>query len=272
MTEQTGTVLVVDDEPQIVRALRINLTARGYKVVTAHDGAAALRAVADTKPDVVVLDLGLPDIDGTDVITGLRGWTTVPIIVLSARGESPDKVKALDLGADDYVTKPFGMDELLARLRAAMRRSAVPSAEGEALIETESFTLDLLAKKVHRDGVEVHLTKTEWGGAGAAGAQPGPVGGAEAAAARGVGSGVRERVALPAGLPGTAAAETGAGAVAAEAPDHRARDGVPLRGLIPAPGGPAGGAAPRRGRAIRRGGWEPPLGRGEPAVGGNSLP
>ncbi|OXM67032.1 MULTISPECIES: response regulator [Amycolatopsis] len=163
MTEQTGTVLVVDDEPQIVRALRINLAARGYKVVTAHDGAAALRAVAETKPDVVVLDLGLPDIDGTDVITGLRGWTTVPIIVLSARGESPDKVKALDLGADDYVTKPFGMDELLARLRAALRRSAVPSAEGDAVIETESFTLDLLAKKVHRDGAEVHLTKTEWG-------------------------------------------------------------------------------------------------------------
>ncbi|GAB3563993.1 response regulator [Amycolatopsis endophytica] len=163
MSEQ-GTVLVVDDEPQIVRALRINLSARGYKVVTAHDGAAALRAVAETKPDVVVLDLGLPDIDGTDVIAGLRGWTTVPIIVLSARGESPDKVKALDLGADDYVTKPFGMDELLARLRAALRRSAVPpSGEGEAVIETESFTLDLLAKKVHRDGVEVHLTKTEWG-------------------------------------------------------------------------------------------------------------
>lgn len=150
MTEQTGTVLVVDDEPQIVRALRINLTARGYQVVTAHDGAAALRAVAETKPDVVVLDLGLPDIDGTDVISGLRGWTTVPIIVLSARGESPDKVKALDLGADDYVTKPFGMDELLARLRAALRRSAVPASEGEAVVETGSFTLDLLAKKVHR--------------------------------------------------------------------------------------------------------------------------
>ncbi|WP_018682069.1 response regulator [Actinokineospora enzanensis] len=158
------TVLVVDDEPQIVRALRINLTARGYDVCTAHDGAAALRAAAEARPDVVVLDLGLPDIDGTEVIAGLRGWTAVPIIVLSARGESVDKVRALDAGADDYVTKPFGMDELLARLRAAVRRGAasVPGGE-EAVVETASFTVDLAAKKVHRDGVEVHLTPTEWG-------------------------------------------------------------------------------------------------------------
>ncbi|MCE6999715.1 response regulator [Saccharothrix sp. S26] len=155
-------VLVVDDEPQIVRALRINLSARGYSVLTAHDGTAALRAAAEGKPDVVVLDLGLPDVDGTEVIAGLRGWTTVPIIVLSARVDSADKVQALDAGADDYVTKPFGMDELLARLRAAVRRSAV--AEGEdAVVETASFTVDLAAKKVRRDGVEVHLTPTEWG-------------------------------------------------------------------------------------------------------------
>ena len=159
-----ATVLVVDDEPQIVRALRINLTARGYRVITAHDGTAALRAVAETKPDVVVLDLGLPDMDGSEVIAGLRGWTTVPIIVLSARGDSSDKVQALDAGADDYVTKPFGMDELLARLRAAVRRSAVSSPDDvEALINTASFSIDLVAKKVRRDGKEVHLTKTEWG-------------------------------------------------------------------------------------------------------------
>ncbi|MBN6033430.1 response regulator [Amycolatopsis sp. 195334CR] len=159
-----STVLVVDDEPQIVRALRINLSARGYKVITAHDGSAALRAVAETKPDVVVLDLGLPDMDGNEVIAGLRGWTTVPIIVLSARGDSADKVAALDAGADDYVTKPFGMDELLARLRAAVRRSAVTGAEdGSAVVETDAFTIDLAAKKVLRDGAEVHLTKTEWG-------------------------------------------------------------------------------------------------------------
>ncbi|MFD7659984.1 response regulator [Actinosynnema sp. NPDC059797] len=155
-------VLVVDDEPQIVRALRINLSARGYAVLTAHDGTAALKAAAEGKPDVVVLDLGLPDVDGTEVIAGLRGWTTVPIIVLSARVDSTDKVEALDAGADDYVTKPFGMDELLARLRAAVRRAAV--AEGEdAVVETASFTVDLAAKKVLRDGAEVHLTPTEWG-------------------------------------------------------------------------------------------------------------
>ncbi|PPK64369.1 response regulator [Actinokineospora auranticolor] len=158
------TVLVVDDEPQIVRALRINLTARGYDVRTAHDGAAALRAAAESKPDVVVLDLGLPDIDGAEVIEGLRGWTTVPIIVLSARGDSGDKVRALDAGADDYVTKPFGMDELLARLRAAVRRGATSAAPAEeAVVEAESFTVDLAAKKVRRDGAEVHLTPTEWG-------------------------------------------------------------------------------------------------------------
>jgi two-component system KDP operon response regulator KdpE len=162
MTE--ATVLVVDDEPQIVRALRINLSARGYKVITAHDGAAALRAVAETKPDVVVLDLGLPDMDGNEVIAGLRGWTTVPIIVLSARSDSPDKVHALDAGADDYVTKPFGMDELLARLRAAVRRSAVSTSDDvDAVVRTDAFTVDLVAKKAQRDGVEVHLTKTEWG-------------------------------------------------------------------------------------------------------------
>ncbi|WP_031468885.1 response regulator [Sciscionella sediminilitoris] len=158
------TVLVVDDEPQILRALRINLTARGYTVLTAADGATALRAAADGKPDVVVLDLGLPDLDGAEVIEGIRGWTSIPILVLSARTDSGDKVAALDAGADDYVTKPFGMDELLARLRAAVRRAATAPAEGEqAVIETASFTVDLVRKTVHRDGTEVHLTPTEWG-------------------------------------------------------------------------------------------------------------
>jgi two-component system KDP operon response regulator KdpE len=156
-------VLVVDDEPQIVRALRINLSARGYEVSTAATGQEALKVAASARPDVVVLDLGLPDIDGTTVIEGLRGWTSVPIIVLSARVDSGDKVSALDAGADDYVTKPFGMDELLARLRAAVRRAAsVPTGE-EAVVETQAFTVDLAAKKVLRDGAEVHLTPTEWG-------------------------------------------------------------------------------------------------------------
>ncbi|MBY6434888.1 response regulator [Rhodococcus kroppenstedtii] len=157
-------VLVVDDEPGLVRALRINLGVRGYDVTTATTGAGALRAAADTKPDVVVLDLGLPDLDGLEVLAGLRGWTTVPVVVLSARTDSADKVDALDAGADDYVTKPFGMDEFLARLRAAVRRGAVAaSGDAEPVVETDSFTVDLTAKTVSRGGAAVHLTPTEWG-------------------------------------------------------------------------------------------------------------
>ena len=153
-------VLVVDDEPQILRALGINLCARGYEVDLAPDGERALDVAARHHPDVVVLDLGLPGIDGVDVIRGLRGWSQVPIVVLSVRDAEGDKVAALDAGADDYVTKPFGMDELLARLRAALRRTT--PAEEEALVETEDFTIDLAAKKVRRDGEEVRLTPTEW--------------------------------------------------------------------------------------------------------------
>ena len=153
-------VLVVDDEPQILRALGINLRARGYEVDLAPDGERALDVAARHHPDVVVLDLGLPGIDGVDVIRGLRGWSQVPIVVLSVRDAEGDKVAALDAGADDYVPKPFGMDELLARLRAALRRTT--PAEEEALVETEDFTIDLAAKKVRRDGEEVRLTPTEW--------------------------------------------------------------------------------------------------------------
>ncbi|MEV6768065.1 response regulator [Nocardia sp. NPDC051030] len=156
-------VLVVDDEPQILRALRINLSVRGYEVTTAANGAAALRAAAEKHPDVVVLDLGLPDMDGIQVLEGLRGWSTTPVIVLSARTDSSDKVEALDAGADDYVTKPFGMDELLARLRAAVRRSAGTADTSEPVVETSSFTVDLSAKQVTRHGRTVHLTPTEWG-------------------------------------------------------------------------------------------------------------
>ncbi|MGW6691497.1 response regulator [Streptomyces sp. NPDC054961] len=157
-------VLVVDDEPQIVRALVINLKARKYEVDAAADGASALELAAARHPDVVVLDLGLPDMDGVEVIRGLRGWTRVPILVLSARHSSDEKVEALDAGADDYVTKPFGMDELLARLRAAVRR-AEPSAgagDDEVIVETEGFTVDLAAKKAVRAGRDVRLTPTEW--------------------------------------------------------------------------------------------------------------
>jgi two-component system KDP operon response regulator KdpE len=156
-------VLVVDDDTQILRALRINLVARGYQVLTSTDGAGALRAAADGLPDVVVLDLGLPDLDGTEVIAGLRGWTQVPIVVLSARTDSCDKVDALDAGADDYVTKPFGMAELLARLRAAVRRAAAAHVDGEPVVVAKGFTVDLAAKRVLRGESEVHLTPTEWG-------------------------------------------------------------------------------------------------------------
>ncbi|MFA7762619.1 response regulator [Streptomyces sp. NRRL S-448] len=157
-------VLVVEDEPQIVRALVINLKARRYEVDAAADGASALELAAARHPDVVVLDLGLPDMDGVEVIKGLRGWTRVPILVLSARHSSDEKVEALDAGADDYVTKPFGMDELLARLRAAVRRAepAAGSGEDEVIVETDGFTVDLAAKKAVRDGRDVRLTPTEW--------------------------------------------------------------------------------------------------------------
>ncbi|WP_406049315.1 response regulator [Streptomyces virginiae] len=157
-------VLVVEDEPQIVRALVINLKARRYEVDAATDGATALELAAARHPDVVVLDLGLPDMDGVEVIKGLRGWTRVPILVLSARHSSDEKVEALDAGADDYVTKPFGMDELLARLRAAVRRAepAAGSGEDEVIVETDDFTVDLAAKKAVREGRDVRLTPTEW--------------------------------------------------------------------------------------------------------------
>ena len=148
-------VLVVDDEPQILRALRINLRARHYEVATAATGAQALEYAGAHPPDLVILDLGLPDMDGVDVIGGLRGWTAVPIIVLSGRADSTDKVEALDAGADDYVTKPFGMDELLARMRAAVRRT--PAAEAPPRVQLGDLTIDLAAKRVIRqaeDGME----------------------------------------------------------------------------------------------------------------------
>ena len=153
-------VLVIDDEAPILHALRINLSARKYEVSTAADGTAGLAAMARDRPDVLILDLGLPDMDGTDVIRGVRGWTSTPIIVLSAWGQESQKVAALDAGADDYVTKPFGMDELLARLRAAVRR-ATP-APAEPVVATEHFTVDLSAKRVTKDGADVRLTPTEW--------------------------------------------------------------------------------------------------------------
>jgi two-component system KDP operon response regulator KdpE len=155
-----SSVLVVDDDPALVRALTINLRARGYEVHAAATGAAALKLAAEHPPQAVVLDLGLPDLDGGEVIAGLRGWTDVPILVLSAREQSREKVAALDAGADDYVVKPFGMDELLARLRAAIRRGS--SEPANPVIETADFAVDLAAGRVTADGRDVKLTPTEW--------------------------------------------------------------------------------------------------------------
>ncbi|MFD5513224.1 response regulator [Streptomyces sp. NPDC127051] len=153
-------VLVVEDDPQLVRALKINLQARKFEVAEAGDGRAAIRLAADRKPDVILLDLGLPDMDGVDVIKSVRGWSRVPILVLSARHTSEEKIRALDAGADDYVTKPFSMDELLARLRAATRRQEDPASP--AGITTDEFTVDLAARKVVRGERTVRLTPTEW--------------------------------------------------------------------------------------------------------------
>ncbi|MFZ0160878.1 MAG: response regulator [Kineosporiaceae bacterium] len=160
-------VLVVDDEPQLLRALRINLRARDYEVHVAATGTDALRIASAHPPDLVILDLGLPDLDGIEVIHGLRGWTDVPIIVLSGRSGSSDKVAALDAGADDYVTKPFGIEELLARMRAIGRRAGVADSADAPQVSFGEITVDLADHQVLRtadDGTRtpVRLTPTEW--------------------------------------------------------------------------------------------------------------
>ncbi|MBD3779259.1 MAG: response regulator transcription factor [Micrococcales bacterium] len=159
-------ILIADDDPQILRALRITLRARGYEILTATDGTSALNQAIEHKPDLYLLDLGMPRLDGVEVIAGLRGWTSAPILVLSGRTGSADKVEALDAGADDYVTKPFGVDELLARIRALTRRaSAPPGADAEPLVRLGAVTIDLTATTATRDGSPpepVRLTPTEW--------------------------------------------------------------------------------------------------------------
>jgi two-component system KDP operon response regulator KdpE len=155
-------VLVVEDDPQLLRAMRITLHARGHDVVTAATGRKALSEAAAARPDLVVLDLGLPDLDGVEVIQGLRGWTSVPIIVLSGRASGGDKVAALDAGADDYVTKPFGIEELLARIRAVTRRATAPDGTGTPTVKVGAWTIDLADRRVTGDGGEVKLTPTEW--------------------------------------------------------------------------------------------------------------
>jgi two-component system KDP operon response regulator KdpE len=153
-------ILVIDDDPGLARALGINLRARGYEVHLASTGAAGLALAARHPPDAVVLDMGLPDMDGVEVVHGLRGWSGVPILILSAREQQSQKVAALDAGADDYIVKPFGMDELLARLRAAVRRAE--PAPDQPVLRTDAFTVDLAARQVSVAGTPVKLTPTEW--------------------------------------------------------------------------------------------------------------
>jgi two-component system, OmpR family, KDP operon response regulator KdpE len=153
-------VLVVDDDQHLLKALRITLQAHGYAVETAADGEAALIAASRNPPGIVVLDLGLPDMDGAAVLRELRRWSTAPVLVLSARHGSSDKVDALDAGADDYITKPFGLEELLARLRALLRRA--PEATEPSTVDTPEFSVDLGRRMVTRNGEPVRLTPTEW--------------------------------------------------------------------------------------------------------------
>jgi two-component system KDP operon response regulator KdpE len=154
-------VLVVDDDPRLQRTLAIALRAHGHEVVTAGDGRTAVQSVLEDAPDVVILDLGLPDLDGTEVLRRLRTGSAVPVIVLSARHESDDKIEALDLGADDYVTKPFGVEELLARVRAALRRGG-PQGQHLEPMTTDHFRLDFAERRATVAGADVRLTPTEW--------------------------------------------------------------------------------------------------------------
>jgi two-component system KDP operon response regulator KdpE len=158
----TTRVLVVDDEPQMRRLLRTSLEARGYAVSLASDGAGALQRAAAEQPDIVLLDLGLPDLDGQEVCRRLREWSQAPIIVLTVRDAEHDKVAALDAGADDYLTKPFGMDELMARIRAALRRVSPDTQASATVVETGGVQIDLAQRRVRVRGQEVHLTPTEY--------------------------------------------------------------------------------------------------------------
>ena len=160
MAESSPRILVVDDEPAIRRFLRVSLTARGYTIYEAADGQSALQAVLSHRPDLLILDLGLPDLDGVQVTRSLREWTQIPIIILSVREQESDKIAALDAGADDYLTKPFGLGELLARIRAALRRQA--STATEPVFREGGLYVDLTRRLVTVDEREVQLTPTEY--------------------------------------------------------------------------------------------------------------
>ncbi len=222
-------VLAVDDDPAILRTLSINLRARGYDVETAGDGRSALQIVDERMPDVVVLDLGLPDLDGVAVLKRLRAYTQVPVVVLSARHESDDKVEALDEGADDYVTKPFDMEELLARVRAAIRRSGGDGAP--LVVESGDVRLDVTERTRHAGGRERTPDAHRVAHRGGARAARGPPGASGRAAARGVGTGLRPGDQLPARLPRPDPAQARARSVEAHDVHHRSRHRVPARRL-----------------------------------------
>ena len=224
-------VLVVDDEPHIRRTLSINLRARDYEVEAAADGRSALQILAERTPDVIVLDLGLPDLDGVDVLRRLRDVSQVPVVVLSARHDSDDKVEALDAGADDYVTKPFGMDEFLARIRAAVRRGPPENPE-PLVVTTDDFTLDIARAPGHRprrlgDPAHPHRVAPARG----AGPARGPPRHAYRAAPRRVGTRLRTRAELPPGVCEPAAPQARTRPGGASLPAHRTGDRVPVRRL-----------------------------------------
>ena len=241
-------VLVVDDEPQILRALRINLRVRHYEVYTAATGTEALEVAGRHPPDLVILDLGLPDLGGVEVIQGLRGWTSAPIVVLSGRADSADKVEALDAGADDYVTKPFSVDELLARMRAAARRSS--PVEEQPRIRLGSLVVDLAAKRVERqvpvtaspsaaaaapgdpghppEAGDIRLTPTEWHLLEVLLRHPGKLLSHQQLLTEVWGPGYAKRHREPAPVHGSAAPEAGARPGPPPVADHRAGDGLPV--------------------------------------------
>ena len=230
-------VLVVDDDPHLLRALRITLQANGYAVTTAVDGTSALLAATQNPLSLIILDLGLPDIDGTSVLKELRGCSSVPVLVLSARHGSEDKVEALDAGADDYITKPFGLDELLARLRALLRRSVEP--EHEAVVTTEAFTVDLAKHRVTRDGEDVRLTPTEWNILEVLVRNPEKLITQQQLLSEVWGAGLRQGDQLPPRLHGPAAPQAGAGNRQPAPPAHRGRHRLPVPALSPRRRAPA---------------------------------
>ena len=234
-------IVLIEDEPQIRRFLRATLTGQGYRLFEAGTAADGLVEVASRQPDVVIIDLGLPDLDGLEVIRRLREWSKVPVIVLSARGQERDKVGALDAGADDYVSKPFSAGELLARVRVALRHAAGAAHEESAAFTVGELQVDLLRRHVTVAGTEVRLTPIEYKLLATLVRLRGPRGDASAAVARRVGADSRRPVPLRARLHGPPAPQDRGPARAAALSAHRAGSGLPAGGGVT----PAGRDAPR---------------------------